>query len=97
MIKFIKIIIILCIPLIMGGCALPPIITYLGYAKTAADGISYLVYKKSTTDYALSYVRGKDCALHRTFTEEEVCKTEHLDRLADEMLESGDFEALALY
>ena len=63
----------------MGGCALPPILTYIGYAKTAADGVSYIVYNKSTTDHAISYARDEDCALHRTFTDEEVCKDEDIN------------------
>lgn len=58
----------------LSGCAaLPPFLSYLSYTKTAADAISYLATKKSTTDHLMSAAMEKDCAMHRALKNEEVC------------------------
>jgi len=58
----------------LSGCAaLPPALTYLGYIKTGADGISYLTTRKSTTDHLLSSALEQDCAFHRVLWQEDVC------------------------
>ena len=68
----------------LSGCAaLPPALTYLGYIKTGADGVSYLTTKKSTTDHLVSSALEKDCAFHRVFLHEEVCRqNDNLDNVA---------------
>lgn len=61
---------ILIVPLLFGGCALPPAVTLV---SLAADGISYIATGKSTTDHAISAVAGEDCALLRAMKDEAVC------------------------
>ncbi len=59
----------------ISGCAgLPPLITYLGYVKTAADIGSFLETDKTLTDHALSAITEEDCALFRAVMNEEVCR-----------------------
>ena len=50
------------LPLLLGGCGLPPALTA---ASWALDGVSYLVSGKSVTDHAISEVAAQDCALFR--------------------------------
>lgn len=57
--------------LLLGGCALP---VPLQIASWAADGISFVMTKKSLTDHGLSMVAQKDCALLRAVTEGTVCR-----------------------
>lgn len=57
--------------LLLGGCALP---VPLQIASWAADGISYVMTKKSLTDHGLSMVAQKDCALLRAVVEGNVCR-----------------------
>jgi hypothetical protein len=61
---------IFVIPLLVAGCALPPVYSL---ASFAADGISYVATGKSTTDHALSIVAGEDCAMLRALKEEAIC------------------------
>ncbi len=58
------------IPLLLGACVPLP----LQVATLAADGISYMMTRKSVTDHGLSKVVGQDCALHRAVTEGAVCR-----------------------
>ena len=73
---------------------MPPALTYLGYLKTGADGISYITTKKSTTDHLISNALEKDCALHRALWDEEVCQqnnekeTESIALLKEEALKA---------
>lgn len=57
--------------LLLGGCALP---VPLQIASWAADGISFVMTKKSLTDHGLSMVAQKDCALLRAVVEGNVCR-----------------------
>lgn len=57
--------------LLLGGCALP---VPLQIASWAADGISFVMTKKSLTDHGISMVTQKDCALLRAVTEGTVCR-----------------------
>ncbi len=59
-------------PLLLGACVPLP----LQVATLAADGISYMMTKKSVTDHGLSAVVGQDCALHRVVTEGTVCRVD---------------------
>lgn len=65
----------------LSGCSLvPPILTQIGYIKSAIDAISYATTKKGTADHAISAIKEKDCALHRILTEEgNVCNNEKDD------------------
>ena len=66
-----RFLLVLC-PLLLGACVPPP----LQVATLVADGISYLMTKKSVTDHGLSAVVGQDCALHRAVTEGTVCRAD---------------------
>ena len=56
---------VLLIPLLLGGCALP---LPVQIASLAIDGFLYLTTEKSLTDHGISVVSGQDCALHRIVT-----------------------------
>lgn len=60
----------LLLPLFLVGCALPPAVTV---ASLVADGVSYAITGKSTTDHALSAVARQDCALLRVVSDGAVC------------------------
>lgn len=67
----------------LSGCAaIPPSLQALSYLKTAADGVSYVFTKKSTTDHVISEVRHEDCALHRIVTEDTICKPDEDTQIA---------------
>ena len=61
------------LPLLLGGCGLPPAISA---ASWALDGISYLASGKSVTDHAISQVAQQDCALFRVVQGRELCEAE---------------------
>jgi|GEM_PF-1547544 len=62
---------VLLIPLLLGGCALP---VPIQIASLAIDGFLYLTTEKSLTDHGISVVSGQDCALHRVVTRDgDVC------------------------
>lgn len=63
------------LPLLLGGCGLPPA---LSAASWALDGISYLASGKSVTDHAISEVAQQDCALFRVVQGRELCEA-HAD------------------
>jgi hypothetical protein len=56
--------------LFLGGCALPPAITV---ASFVADGVSYVLTGKNTTDHAISAVVRQDCALIRIVRGKDIC------------------------
>jgi len=59
---------------LLSGCALPPVLTYISYAKTSGDVVSYVETEKTLTDHAISYAANKDCALLRVFdADEDIC------------------------
>lgn len=64
------------LPLLLGGCGLPPALTA---ASWALDGFSYLVSGKSVTDHAISEVAAQDCALFRIVQGSEVCEEYEVD------------------
>ena len=58
---------------VIGGCAaIPPVLIQAGYAKTAADVVSYATTEKGTTDHVISVMIEKDCALHRVLSKDGV-------------------------
>lgn len=64
------------LPLLLGGCGLPPALTA---ASWALDGVSYLVSGKSVTDHAISEVAAQDCALFRIVQGREFCEEFEVD------------------
>jgi len=60
----------LLLVLFLSGCALPPAVSI---ASFAADGISYVLTGKNTTDHAISAVVRQDCALIRVVRDKEIC------------------------
>ena len=72
----------------VGECA-SPLLTYIGYAATVGDGVSYARTGRSMTDNAVSGVTGKDCMLWRVIDGKKVCKDWApltRDQMADLML-----------
>ena len=63
---------LLALPMLASGCALPPALVIASYG---ADGLSYLSSGKSLEDHGISTVLDKDCALHRFVVDEPVCTT----------------------
>lgn len=68
------------LPLLLGGCGLPPALTA---ASWAIDGVSYLVSGKSVTDHAISEVAQQDCALFRVVQDREICADYEIDGNVD--------------
>lgn len=64
------------LPILLGGCGLPPALTA---ASWALDGVSYLVSGKSVTDHAISEVASQDCALFRIVQDRDVCEEFEVD------------------
>lgn len=56
--------------LFLAGCAVPPAISV---ASLVADGVSYVLTGKNTTDHAISAVVGQDCALIRAVRDKDIC------------------------
>jgi hypothetical protein len=71
-----KSLVLIGLPLLLGGCGLPPALTA---ASWALDGVSYLVSGKSVTDHAISEVAAQDCALFRVVQGREVCEDYEID------------------
>ncbi len=69
--------------LLLPGCSLLPAIPaslhMINYIKTGADAVSYVTTSKSTTDHVVSAATEKDCALHRLFNDNDVCKMNSKD------------------
>jgi hypothetical protein len=65
-------------PLAVGACAIP---LPMQLASMALNGISYLTTEKSVSDHVITAAVGRDCALHRTVTEGQVCRDEPHDSL----------------
>ena len=65
-----RVVLVLLVPFLLAGCALPPALTL---ASLAADGVSYVATGKSTTDHAISAIAEEDCALVRAVKEEAIC------------------------
>jgi hypothetical protein len=77
------------LPILLGGCGLPPAVTL---ASWAADGLSYIVSGKSVTDHAISEVAAQDCALFRVVQGHEVCEDFELDDSNGFILTASSFE-----
>lgn len=60
----------LLLVLFLSGCALPPAVSV---ASLVADGVSYVLTGKNTTDHAISAVVRQDCALIRVVRDKPVC------------------------
>lgn len=73
--------------LLLGGCALP---VPLQIASWAADGISFVMTKKSLTDHGLSMVAQKDCALLRAVVEGNVCRDDDAATMVADASQGGD-------
>ncbi|MSO77852.1 MAG: SPOR domain-containing protein [Alphaproteobacteria bacterium] len=73
---------ILGLTLLLGGCALPPIVTALSFAL---DGVSFVATGKSVGDHGLSVVLDRDCALWRVIDGRGVCEAPD-----GEMVATGD-------
>ena len=56
----------------LTGCMAIPAAVKI--ASMAANGVSYLATGKSTSDHLLSGAMDRDCALHRTLSDQSVCK-----------------------
>ena len=65
-----RVALVLLVPFLLAGCAVPPALTL---ASLAADGVSYVTTGKSTTDHAISAIAEEDCALVRAVKEEAIC------------------------
>ncbi|CCQ74159.1 SPOR domain-containing protein [Magnetospira sp. QH-2] len=65
-----KAIVVLALPLLVGGCALPMSVRI---ATWAVDGISYLATEKSLSDHMLSAVTEQDCAVWRGIKGDDIC------------------------
>ena len=63
---------ILVLPILLGGCALPAVVSI---ASLALDAGSYMVSGKTMSDQALSLALNQDCALARIL-EGEICREE---------------------
>jgi len=63
--------VLVALPLLCGGCAVPLQWTIL---STFADGASYASTGKTTSDHALSAATERDCSLMRVFEDEAVCR-----------------------
>lgn len=72
--------------LLLGGCALP---VPLQIASWAADGISFVMTKKSLTDHGLSMVAQKDCALLRAIVEGTVCRDDDAATMVADASQGG--------
>ena len=72
--KVFKFFMVLAIAGVASGCAMPPILTYLSYAKTAADIGLWVETEKTVTDHALSAITKEDCVMFRVLKNKEVCK-----------------------
>lgn len=64
-------VVLVALPLLCSGCAVPLQWTIL---STAADGASYASTGKTTSDHALSAATERDCSLMRIFDDESVCR-----------------------
>lgn len=54
----------------LSGCAVPPAVSVV---SLVADGVSYVLTGKNTTDHAISAVVGQDCALIRVVRDKDIC------------------------
>lgn len=61
----------MALALISSGCAIPPIVSV---AKLMGDGALLMATGKSSTDHGLSAITGKDCAMLRALSEQDICK-----------------------
>ncbi len=64
-------ILVLVLPLFVGGCFLPVNMTIV---SLVVNGFSVAATGKGTADHALSAISNKDCALFRVATSEAVCR-----------------------
>lgn len=67
---------IVCLPLFVAGCGLPPAIVAFSYAM---DGLSYASSGKSVTDHALSAAADQNCAMFRMIQGKDICHAEDVD------------------
>jgi len=67
-----KLFIALALTSMLGGCMALPVPVQM--ASFALDGISMITTEKSLTDRGLSLVAGRDCAVWRGFTDDNICQ-----------------------
>ena len=65
-------------PLAVGACALP---LPVQLASMVLNGFSYLTTEKSVSDHVITAAVGRDCALHRSVTEGQVCRDGQADSI----------------
>ncbi len=53
----------------LGGCAAPPVYSFVSFAL---DGVSIIATGKSVSDHALSAAVEKDCAMWRVLQEQDI-------------------------
>jgi len=63
--------VLLALPVLASGCAVPPALVIASYG---ADGLSYLSSGKSLEDHGISTVMDEDCALHRFLNDKPICR-----------------------
>ncbi len=64
-------ILVLALPLFVSGCLLPANLTVVAFV---ANGLSVVSTGKGATDYALSALSQRDCAILRVAKAESVCR-----------------------
>lgn len=87
----------LLLVLFLSGCALPPAVSV---ASFVADGASYVITGKSTTDHAISMVVQQDCALLRVVRGRPICDPDDevlielvgFDSAEENSADEGDFD-----
>lgn len=73
-----KLITLLAVACLLGGCGLP---IAFQVASFAADGLALASTGKTTADHAVSIATDKDCALFRTLKGKKIC-TEKASKIA---------------
>lgn len=60
--------------LLLNGCTLPVGLEIASWIKTIGDVGSYVATEKSLTDHVVSNYNDEDCAFHRWFLGDDICK-----------------------
>ena len=79
--------ILLSVPILLGGCGLPPAVVIASYV---ADGASYVATGKSVSDHGISETTGRDCAMWRIVKLESPCSKDPAQREEPAPVVAGD-------
>tara|TARA_Y100000034_G_C6820709_1_gene369597 strand:+ start:252 stop:545 length:294 start_codon:yes stop_codon:yes gene_type:complete len=79
------ILMILAVGILLSGCSVLS-------ALSTVDVISTITTGKATVDNVVSEVQGQDCAVHRAFKGNPVCKKSLLDRMLSMNCNSWKFD-----